>query len=255
MALYCKCIIIKLSKNENSIGHLPGGCRRKTLPQQNRVESLNNNRNALEQKAGFTVISIQCRNLVTQIGQEWRSRFFHGSQRLYNNWLEKMHWSHRILIPRHSKTCQEIQFPGRWVAGGNVETYNCPLQLTRKQCEAFATWDLSEAELDTQNAMKFWSQWMTTNSLIHSLLIFCQHQHHRHFTEIFYPRDAMLARSLHTRFRHCLEITVKPAFCSNAFRLLFSDSTLFCCFAHTGIVHSRAKAGSWNVHHLIAPWF
>jgi len=31
---------------------------RKTLPQQNRVESLNNIRNALELKAGFTVVSI-----------------------------------------------------------------------------------------------------------------------------------------------------------------------------------------------------
>jgi len=30
---------------------------RKTPPQQNRVESLNNNRNALEQKAGFTVVT------------------------------------------------------------------------------------------------------------------------------------------------------------------------------------------------------
>ena len=25
--------------------------------------------------------------------------------------------------------------------------------------------------------------------------------------------------------------------------------------SHAGIVPSRAKAGSWNVHHLIAPWF
>ena len=45
---------IKLLKNENSNGHLPGGCRPK------------NNRNALEQKAGFTVVSRQCRNPVTQ---------------------------------------------------------------------------------------------------------------------------------------------------------------------------------------------
>ena len=27
------------------------------------------------------------------------------------------------------------------------------------------------------------------------------------------------------------------------------------CLSHAGIVPSRAKAGSWNVHHLIAPWF
>jgi len=27
------------------------------------------------------------------------------------------------------------------------------------------------------------------------------------------------------------------------------------CLSHVGIVPSRAKAGSWNVHHLIAPWF
>jgi len=26
------------------------------------------------------------------------------------------------------------------------------------------------------------------------------------------------------------------------------------CPSHAGIVPSRAKAGSWNVHHLIAPW-
>ena len=26
------------------------------------------------------------------------------------------------------------------------------------------------------------------------------------------------------------------------------------CPSHAGIVHSIAKAGSWNVHHLIAPW-
>ena len=26
------------------------------------------------------------------------------------------------------------------------------------------------------------------------------------------------------------------------------------CLSHAGIVPSRAKAGSWNVHYLIAPW-
>jgi len=61
---------IKLIKNENSNGHLRAAVDRKTLPQQNRVESLNNNRNALEQKAGFTVVPRQCRNPVTQLGQE-----------------------------------------------------------------------------------------------------------------------------------------------------------------------------------------
>ena len=46
----------------------------------------------------------------------------------------------------------------------------------------------------------------------------------------FYPRDAMLARVFAT------------ATCPSV-RL-----------SHAGIVPSRAKAGSWNVHHLIAPW-
>jgi len=42
---------IKLNKNENSIGHPPVGClQKKTLPQQNRIESLYNNRNALNKK-------------------------------------------------------------------------------------------------------------------------------------------------------------------------------------------------------------
>jgi len=46
----------------------------------------------------------------------------------------------------------------------------------------------------------------------------------------FYPRDAMLARSLQQR-RFCLSLCpVRPS--------------------HAGIVPSRAKAGSWNVHHL-----
>jgi len=49
----------------------------------------------------------------------------------------------------------------------------------------------------------------------------------------FYPRDAMLSRSLRQRR------AVRP-----------SDR-----LSHAGTVPSRAKAGSWNVHHLIAPWF
>ena len=46
----------------------------------------------------------------------------------------------------------------------------------------------------------------------------------------FYPRDAMLTRVFAT------------ATCPSV------------CLSHAGIVPSRAKAGSWNVHHLIAPW-
>ena len=49
-----------------------------------------------------------------------------------------------------------------------------------------------------------------------------------------YPRDAMLARVF--AIATCLSVcpSVRPSY--------------------AGIVHSRAKAGSWNVHHLIAPW-
>jgi len=50
----------------------------------------------------------------------------------------------------------------------------------------------------------------------------------------FYPRDAMLARVFAT--------ATCPSVCPSV-RL-----------SHAGIVPSRAKAGSWNVHHLIAPW-
>jgi len=51
----------------------------------------------------------------------------------------------------------------------------------------------------------------------------------------YYPRDAMLARVFVTVT--CL--SVRPSR----------------CLSHAGIVPSRAKAGSWNVHHLIAPWW
>jgi len=46
----------------------------------------------------------------------------------------------------------------------------------------------------------------------------------------FYPRDAMLARVF--AIATCLSV----------------------CLSHAGIVPSRAKAGSWNVHQLMAPW-
>ena len=55
----------------------------------------------------------------------------------------------------------------------------------------------------------------------------------------FYPRNAMLARI----FATATCPSVRPSVC------------LSVCLSHAGIVTSRAKAGSWNVHHLIAPWF
>jgi len=51
----------------------------------------------------------------------------------------------------------------------------------------------------------------------------------------FYPRDAMLERVFATATCPSVRLSV--------------------CLSHAGIVPSRAKAGSWNVHHLIAPWF
>ena len=50
----------------------------------------------------------------------------------------------------------------------------------------------------------------------------------------FYPRDAMLAQVFATAT--CLSVLPSVR------------------LSHAGIVPSRAKAGSWNVHHLIAPW-
>jgi len=50
----------------------------------------------------------------------------------------------------------------------------------------------------------------------------------------FYPRDAMLARVFATATCPSVRLSVRPS--------------------HAGIVTNRAKAGSWNVHHLIAPW-
>ena len=52
------------------------------------------------------------------------------------------------------------------------------------------------------------------------------------YIPVFYPRDAMLARVFATAT--CL--SVRPSVCPS----------------HAGIVPSRAKAGSWNVHRLIA---
>jgi len=52
----------------------------------------------------------------------------------------------------------------------------------------------------------------------------------------FYPRDAMLALSLR---QQRVRLSARPSVCQS----------------HAGIVPSRAKAGSWNVHRLIAPWF
>jgi len=54
----------------------------------------------------------------------------------------------------------------------------------------------------------------------------------------FYPRDAMLAR--------VFAIATCPSVCQS---VCPSGRP-----SHAGIVPSRAKAGSWNVHHLIAPW-
>ena len=56
---------IKLNKNENSIGRLPGRCRQKNSPatEQSWI-ALQQQKRALEQKAGFTVVSRQCRNPV-----------------------------------------------------------------------------------------------------------------------------------------------------------------------------------------------
>jgi len=53
----------------------------------------------------------------------------------------------------------------------------------------------------------------------------------------FYPRDAMLARVFATATCPSVRLSVRQLHLS-----------------HAGIVPSRAKAGSWNVHHLIAPW-
>ena len=53
------------------------------------------------------------------------------------------------------------------------------------------------------------------------------------FTIGFYPRDAMLARVFAIATCPSVRPSVRPP--------------------HAGIVPSRAKAGSWNVHHLIAP--
>ena len=50
----------------------------------------------------------------------------------------------------------------------------------------------------------------------------------------FYPRDAMLARVFATATCLSVRTSGRPS--------------------HAGIVPSRAKAGSWNVHRLIAPW-
>ena len=55
----------------------------------------------------------------------------------------------------------------------------------------------------------------------------------------FYPHDAMLARVFAT--------ATCPSICLSV--------CLSVCPSHAGIVPSRAKAGSWNVHLLIAPWF
>ena len=49
----------------------------------------------------------------------------------------------------------------------------------------------------------------------------------------FYPRDAMLARVF--AIATCLDVCLSVR------------------LSHAGIVPSRAKAGSWNVYHLIAP--
>ena len=54
------------------------------------------------------------------------------------------------------------------------------------------------------------------------------------YFNVFYPRDAMLARVFAT--------ATCPSVCPSV------------CLSHAVIVPSRAKAGSWNVYHLIAPW-
>ena len=51
--------------------------------------------------------------------------------------------------------------------------------------------------------------------------------------QFYYPRDAMLARVFATATCPSVRPSVR--------------------LSHAGIVTSRAKVGSWNVHHLIAP--
>jgi len=57
----------------------------------------------------------------------------------------------------------------------------------------------------------------------------------------------------------CLEVLILlPArrYASNVFATATCLSVrLSICLSQAGIVPSRVKAGSWNVHHLIAPWF
>jgi len=59
----------------------------------------------------------------------------------------------------------------------------------------------------------------------------------RHFGITFYPCDAMLARVFAIATCPSVCLSVRPSV----------------HLSHAGIVPSRAKAGSWNVYHLIAP--
>jgi len=64
----------------------------KTIVQQNRIETKQQNRNALKQKRSFPVVSRHARNLPTEVGQELAGLPVHWTKWLHSNGLEDYYY-------------------------------------------------------------------------------------------------------------------------------------------------------------------
>jgi len=60
----------------------------KAVVQQNRIETRQQNRNALKQKCGVPVVFRHAQNSPTEVGQELAGITVHGAKRLHSNRLE-----------------------------------------------------------------------------------------------------------------------------------------------------------------------
>ena len=72
----------------------------KAVVQQNRIETRQQNRNALKQKCGVPVVFRHAQNSPTEVGQELAGITVHGAKRLHSNRLEDVLVFHQCAVFR-----------------------------------------------------------------------------------------------------------------------------------------------------------
>jgi len=143
--------------------------------------------------------------------------------------------------------------------------YLCLLTIPFKFCYIFALY--CNTEVTNCYGLKFnmlavctdfflcWQQatgartWSAVQTPLHQSRFFqgFHHEHTRHWT-----RQGRQIFTLHTQLFLPARRYASAGLCDSdvSVRLSVRPSV---CLSHTGIVPSRAKVGSWNVYHLIAP--